>query len=159
MPPTAPSARRYWLVILVLPFASLLLAMFGYALLHGPLGLPEAQAGARPWAVLLEAVAWLTGVSVLEGALLLRFYGLRAGAAVTEILTVISCSTGRFPAMASGLAGAFLGFVLWREIIDVTLYSGTASAAFIVLAGLQAPLIAPLADMGEARLLETGGRR
>ena len=148
-------SRRFWFVMLLMPFAAIFLAMSAFAVVHGYLGVAEVQAInslGDIWAAAIQALIWIAVTLAPQYVILFRVYALDIRSAFRAQATFASYSLGGVPTMIASGAGLVMALALGRALFGNDLFRDAVSNVFVMLALLQGMLFASLADLGETRL-------
>lgn len=149
--PERLKSQRCWAVILLMPFATMFLAMVAYVVLHHALGIPEWQLKDGLVAVpasMLEAIFWVLFIVSVQYLVLLRVYRLDWRAVLLDRARAKSQRTNGVPATLSAIAGFALALASSRSLIAADIFSGAASWVFAMVSATNGLLIAPLINLG-----------
>ena len=148
-------SRRFWSIMLLMPFAAIFLAMSAFAVVHEYLGAAEVHATdslGRIGATAIEALIWMAVTLAPQYVILFRVYALDIRSAFRAHATIALHSIGGIPTMIASVAGLVLALTLGRTLFGNDVFKDAVSDVFAVLAIVQGLLIATLADLGETKL-------
>lgn len=154
-------SRRFWSVMLLMPFAAIFLAMSAFAVVHGYLGVDQVQAInslGDLGAAAIEALIWIAVTLAPQYAILFRVYALDIRSAFRAQARFAWYSLGGIPSMIASSVGLVLALVLGVTLFGNDVFNDAVSNVFAILAIFQGLLIASLADLGEARLRAANDR-